>query len=289
MAKLTIGMCVYDDYDGLFFTLQSIRMHHKEVIDDIEFVIVNNNPDSEQGELTKNFILNQLQHVYKYTEFTQYTGTSIRNQIFELAETPYVLVTDCHVLFELGSLKKLIDFYDAGLDDGNLLQGPLLYDCLTNVSTHFDKTWSGGMQGMWGLDERYVNQNSAPFEIEGQGLGVFSCRKDSWLGFNSGFRGFGGEEIYIHEKYKLKGKKTICLPFLRWNHRFERVSTPYPNTYTDRYYNYILGRIELEQDFDDVEEHFSTLLTSEEREAVLNRVIEFYEKVNEPVPCNCGK
>lgn len=289
MAKLTIGMCVYDDYDGMFFTLQSIRMHHKEVIEDIEFVIINNNPDSEQGELTKNFVLHQLGHHFKYIDFTDYASTSIRDKLFELAETPYVLVTDCHVLFELGSLKKLIDFYDAGLDEGNLLQGPLLYDGLDNVSTHFDKVWSGGMQGQWGLDSRYVDENSAPFEIGGQGLGSFSCRKDSWLGFNPNFRGFGGEEIYIHEKYKLHGKKTLCLPFLRWNHRFERVSTPYPNNYSDRFFNYIIGRIELGQDFDDVDEHFADLITEEERADVFARVLAIHENLVSNGPCNCGK
>ena len=34
------------------------------------------------------------------------------------------------------------------------------------------------------------------------------------------FREFGGEEWYIHEKYRQAGAKCLCLPFLRWQHRF---------------------------------------------------------------------
>jgi hypothetical protein len=54
--------------------------------------------------------------------------------------------------------------------------------------------------------------NDEPFEVPAQGLGIFSCKKSEWLGFNPHFRGFGGEECYIHEKYRQAGRKTICLP-----------------------------------------------------------------------------
>ena len=72
MRKLTIGICNYDDYDGLFFTIQSIRMHHAEVLDDIEFVFINNNPDSEQGKAIKSFIFQSVKEPFQYLEFTKY-------------------------------------------------------------------------------------------------------------------------------------------------------------------------------------------------------------------------
>ena len=50
MKKLTIGTCVYDDYDGVYFTLQSIRINNPEILDRIEFIIINNNPGSTQGK-----------------------------------------------------------------------------------------------------------------------------------------------------------------------------------------------------------------------------------------------
>ena len=257
--KLTIGMATYNDYHGLYFTIQSIRMFHKEVLDDIEFIVIDNNPDSNHGKHNSDFI-NHIMEPKQYIKYLENNGTSqSRNKVFEFAKTPYVMCIDSHVLIEQGGLKKLIEFYDSKNDDGNLLQGPLLYDDTKNVSTHFDMVWRDSMWGTWGTDKRGVDINSEPFEIPAQGLGVFSCRKDSWLGFNPLFKGFGGEECYIHEKYRKNNKKTLCLPFLRWVHRFGRPDgVPYPLKLEDRIQNYYIGHLELGLDHSIVTEHFKT-------------------------------
>lgn len=274
MRKLTIGMCVYDDYDGVFFSIQALRMYQSEVMDQVEFVIVDNNPTSESGQAVKEFTKSITQPV-QYVEFTNYNSTSIKNKVFELADTPYVLCMDCHVLLAPGSLQKLIDFYDKKLDNGNLLQGPLLYDNLKDISTNFNRVWGEGMQGQWETDDRYEDINSEPFEIKAQGMGLFSCRKNSWLGFHKLFRGFGGEEVYIHDKYRSKGKKTICLPFMLWVHRFTRINgASYPNNWEDRYRNYMIGRIELGLDAKDVDEAFEGYLDEQTREQIKADVIE---------------
>ena len=79
-----------------------------------------------------------------------------------------------------------------------------------------------------------------------QGMGLFACRKDAWPGFNPLFRGFGAEEGYIHEKVRQGGGRTLCLPFLRWMHRFNRpLGAPYPNIWEDRIRNYYIGWREL--------------------------------------------
>ena len=254
--KLTIGMCCYDDYDGVYFTIQSIRMYHKEILKDVEFVIINNNPQSKSGEAT-NKLKNWIQEPCQIINFTDYQSTSLRNKIFEYANTPYCLSTDCHVLFESGSLRKLIDFFDTGKDCGNLLQGPLVYDNMKGISTHFELEWRGNMWGTWATDDRGLDPDTEPFEIPSQGLGCFACRKNNWLGFNPSFRGFGGEEGYIHEKYRKMGKKTLCLPFLRWLHRFERpMGIPYPLALDSRIRNYLIGFTELGMDISPIKEHF---------------------------------
>ena len=114
MSKLTIGICVYDDYDGAFFTLQSLRMYHYEVMDRVEFVVINNNPASEHGKALKN-IVDTITEPKTYLEYTKYSSPFIKGKIFDIAETEYVLVMDSHVLLEPGSLKKLLDYYDKGL------------------------------------------------------------------------------------------------------------------------------------------------------------------------------
>jgi hypothetical protein len=78
------------------------------------------------------------------------------------------------------------------------------------------------MWGIWATDPRGKDPEGDPFEIPMQGLGVFSCRKGAWPGFNPMFRGFGGEEGYIHEKFRQAGGRCLCLPWLRWTHRFGR-------------------------------------------------------------------
>ena len=52
-VKLTIGMCAFDDYHGCYFTLQSIRMHHMDVMDKVELLVLDNNPTSKHGKKLK--------------------------------------------------------------------------------------------------------------------------------------------------------------------------------------------------------------------------------------------
>ena len=260
MRKLTVGMATHDDYDGVYFSIQSIRMYHPEVLDDIEFVIVDNNPNSNHGKAVRN-LLKWIKEPVQYLPYTKYKSTSVKNKVFDLAETPYVMRIDSHVMLKPGSIKKLIDFFESGKDHGNLIQGPLVYDDGQNISTHFDLKWSGYMWGQWGTDPRGLDKNGPPFEIPAQGMGLFSCRKDSWLEFSRNFRGFGGEEGYIHEKYRQNGKKTLCLPFLRWLHRFDRPNgISYPNDLKERYNNYLVGFTELGLDTKELDEHFKDVM-----------------------------
>ena len=256
-------MATHDDYEGVYFTIQHIRMFHKEILDDVEFIIIDNNPKGNHGKALREFT-DWIKEPIQYLPFTKYQSTIVRNKVFELADTPYVLCIDSHVFIEPGALQKLITFYDKGQDQGNLLHGPLVYDDMTSISTHFDNNvWSANMWGVWATDDRGKNDLNPPFEIPAQGMGLFSCRKDSWLGFNKDFRGFGGEECYIHEKYRQHGKKTLCLPFLKWLHRFNRPNgINYPNNLNERFRNYYLGHKELGLDTKNLIEHFSNLEVS---------------------------
>jgi len=273
MGKLTIGLTVYDDYDGAYFTLQSLRMHHKEVADRLEFVIINNNPNSKQGKALAK-LTDWVKEPITYVEFTKYNSPFIKGKIFDIADTEYVMVMDCHVLLEGGAIKKLLDFYDSKKDEGNLLQGPLVYDNLSTVSTHFDLSkWGSHMWGQWATDDRGNNPDAVPFEIEAQGMGLFSCRKDSWLGFNSKFRGFGGEEGYIHTKYKNHEKKTMCLPFLRWVHRFDRPGgIPFNPKLEDRFRNYMIGFDEIGKDTNEVVKQFKGAISDQYVEQVKEEI-----------------
>ena len=100
-----------------------------------------------------------------------------------------------------------------------------------------------------------------PIYRPSRGMGLFACRRDVWPGFNPAFRGFGGEEGYIHEKVRQRGGKVLCLPFLRWIHRFNRpLGIPYPNVWADRVRNYLIGFREIGWDTEPVIDHFKTFL-----------------------------
>lgn len=257
--KLTIGMAVYDEYDSVYFTLQAIRMYHSEALENAEILIVDNNPNGKYAKPLQNLLNRMAGDIgeCRYIPHEYIKGPMVKDIIFRYAKGEYVLCIDSHVMLEQGAIQKLIDYLDANPDCNDLLQGPLLDDKLSKVSTHFNPVWSQQMYGQWGSDERGDNPNNEPFEILMQGTGVFACRKKAWLGFNHRFKGFGGEEGYIHEKYRKINRRTLCLPFLRWLHRFDRPDgVPFSISAEDRIRNYYLGFIELGLDTDPIEQHF---------------------------------
>lgn len=237
-------MSVYDDYNGVYFTLQSLKLHHlRDINVDIEFIVVDNNPHSADGRETKSFVENWAKGTY--IPYTDRISTSSREQVFANATGDYTLCVDCHVLFENNAIQELLNYYDANPDTNNLIQGPLLYDDLCNYSTHFEPVWRGGMYGVWGTNPVKFKKGK-PFEIPMQGMGVFSCKTSEWPGYSPHFVGFGAEEGYIHEKVRRRGGKCICLPQLRWVHRFGRpAGVPYPNIWEDRVWNYYVGWLEI--------------------------------------------
>jgi hypothetical protein len=135
---------------------------------------------------------------------------------------------------------------------------------MTDISTHLAPVWYQGLWGVWARDERIMDPDATPFEIRMQGLGVFACRRDAWLGFNPRLRGFGGEEGSLHEKYRQAGATTICLPFLKWLHRFDRPQgPPYSVSWEDRVRNYLVLFDEMGLDPAPVVRHFEKLLGAE--------------------------
>lgn len=259
---LTIAMATYDEYDATFFTVQSIRMYHPEVANETAILVLDNHPSGPCAPALKG--LDEKVPGYRYVPYDRFTGTTVRDLLFREANSEFVLVIDSHVLFAPGALAKLIAFLKTQRHSVDLFQGPLIQDDLTVTATHFDPIWSQGMFGQWGLDQRAADPDAPPFEIPMQGLGVFACRKQAWPGFNPRLQGFGSEEGYLHEKIRRRGGKVMCLPFLRWLHRFRASGeVPYPIDWAQRIRNYLIGYDELGLDRAAVLEHFESLLGAE--------------------------
>ncbi len=270
---LTIGMATYDDYDGVYFTAQSIRLYHPEITDETEILLIDNHPDGPCAAELKS-----LQHWiagYRYFPWNRTSGTSVRDMVFREAAGEFVLCIDSHVLFAPGVLRKLIDYFTANPGTPDLLQGPLLYDDLRTISSHMEPRWSSGMFGVWGNDPRANEPAAEPFEIVMHGLGAFACRRAAWPGFNPRLTGFGSEEGYIQEKFRRAGGRTLCLPFLRWVHRFGRpMGVRYRNEWEDRIRNYLIVANELGQDSSQVIAHFREFIGAEAADRIVASVTE---------------
>jgi len=260
--RLTFGMATYDDYDGAYFTIQSLRMNNPELAGALEFVVIDNNPGGPCSEALSN--LAKSIDGYRYVPKGEWNGTAIKNAVFEEASSPFVLCVDSHVLIAPGAVARLIAYFEADPDTPDLLQGPLVADDLSLRASHMESRWRDGMYGVWATDPRATNPEGPVFDIPMQGMGLFACRRTAWAGFNPSFRGFGGEEGYIHEKTRQRGGRTLCLPFLRWLHRFARpLGAPYPNRWEDRARNYVLGFREIGWDTGEIETHFAERLGAE--------------------------
>lgn len=258
-AKLTIGMATYDDYDGVYFSIQALRMYHADVMDQVELMIVDNHPDGPCGLALKQ--LDSKAGNLRYIPMGNRSGTSVKNVVFEEASGEYVLCMDCHVFLVPGAIMRLLEYFDTNPRTCDLLQGPLVPDELDSVITHWEPKWRGGMFGIWAASMKSNNLKDEPFDIPLMGMGLFACRKDAWPGFNPRFRGFGAEEGYIHEKFRQAGHRTLCLPFLGWMHRFNRPGgIPYRNRWQDRICNYLIGWQELGLPVDEMLVHMREIV-----------------------------
>lgn len=246
MTKLTIGMATYDDFDGVYFSIQALRMYFPICeTSDVEFIVIDNNPNGKHGEPNKK-LMTWLRDRGKYIPYTARTTTAVRNEIFRNASGKYTISMDCHVMFMPGAIEGLLKYYDNNPDCKDIVQGPLMYDGLKGCLTHFKPIWGKMMYGKWGTDKAGLDSGEA-FDIPMQGLGVFSCETKNWRGFNKLFKGFGGEEGYIHEKFRQMGGRSICVPDFKWVHRFARPEgVKYPLKLEDRVWNYFIGWMELQ-------------------------------------------
>lgn len=254
MGKLTIGMAVYEDFHGVAFSVQALRMYHGWFFD--ELIVVDQSPEGEHGTETRKLIKSVGG---RYISMPTPRGTTqSRQRIFDAATGDWVLVMDSHVMLSAGAPTKLAQFMLQNPDCSDLIQGPLLYDFLGgHVETEFREEWRDEMWGTWFADERGQDPAGPPYEIWAQGLGLFACRREAWPGFDRRWRDFGGEEGCIHEVFRQRGDKCLCLPGLRWWHRFPKPGVSrYPVPTWSKVRNYVLGFQRVGRDLEEIRRHF---------------------------------
>lgn len=254
MMLLSICIPTLANHVEAWFTCQALRIYHD--LTDVEIVLLDNGNDPHLEAYVNNWGRGKLRYLKSANQGT----AAAKNAAIENAIGDWVLLLDSHVLLVPGALDKLKTWIIANPDFSGLFHGPLLYDDLVSTADAMNDEWRGHMWGTWRTAT--VDREAPPYEIPMHGMGLFGCKRDKWLGFNSNFRGFGGEEGYIHAKYRQAGNKILCLPFLQWNHYFRPVPAPYPVNLADRIRNYELGLDELKMDKTPMLEHFKDVLVT---------------------------
>ena len=261
-TPLTIGTATFDDLAGTWFTIHSLLLHHRDDVRGCEILVVDNQPGGPVTKSLKAMVAGAAQVPgvdARYVPAGEVVGTSYpRDRVFREASREAVVCLDSHVLLAPGAIGALRAFYGSFPDCPHLLSGPMLDGRQRVYATHFDDVWSQNMWGTWGHHPAGDDPAGDDFEIAAMGLGLFSSRKDAWPGFHPHHRGFGGEEWYLHAKYRQAGAACLCLPAVRWLHYFgaPAAGRKYPLRQWDRVRNYVLELDELGLPLDRVRQHF---------------------------------
>ena len=133
-------------FDGAYFTIQDIRKelifnNRTDLLQNIEFLVVENNKNSDHGKELNKFVRSNLGSQGVIVPLDSIYGTSAtRNKIIEEATGQFVLVLDCHVLLcpTVKVIEDLFTFMEYNKNTKDLYTGPLVYDNMMNASTHFD-------------------------------------------------------------------------------------------------------------------------------------------------------
>jgi len=290
--RWTIGLPCYNNFTEVYFTIQSLRMHHD--MRNKEIVVVDNFGDAllEKFCLSKGGLNNyadfcaEYPHIsesefnllvkpgqrgasndggrIRYVKDTAVQGVSYaKNAIFAHARGEFVLCMDSHILIERGA-------FDVVPSGDDFIQGPCWNNSCDRAAFEWLPKWRSNMWGTWGEYLPVAQLPKGVTEIWGMGAGFFACRRDSWLGFNPKFRGFGGETGYIQEKYRRAGRRVLCYPWMRWLHYFgnQGRSIPYPLQMIERVTNYILGFEEIGLDTEPIKAHFGERLFNEAKNGI---------------------
>lgn len=268
-VKLSICYPTYRDFDGVYSSAIDIPLTHAEVLDNIEILVVDNEPNTPIGETTKAWVEGYLASNCRarYVAFPGPGGPAgTKQKCVDEAAGEFVLVMDSHVRVAPGGIRKLIEYFDAHPDTIDLISGPIVWDSsaaevgrgdpITGFASQMEEIWRGENLGIWASTPAAASADGEPFEVYAAACGLFATRKAAFVGFNPHFLGFGGEEVYLQEKTRRAGGRAICLPALRWIHRFGRPGgVPYRLDLHDKVRNYVLWHQELGKPIDLLFDH----------------------------------
>lgn len=237
--RLTVSMATFDDYDGVYFTIQSIRIYGNTP--GIEFLVLDNNPGSEHGAAIKN-LLSSIPGS-KYVEVTDRKSSWVKYDAFKHATGDVVLGLDSHVLLVPGFFKPLLAHFEKEENRLDMLTGPVVFNSLSSLSECLKPEWNKHDFGTWMKHPEGESRDA--FEVKMQGMGCFAMRRDAWKEIPPHFRGFGAEEWFMAEHVRRGGGRVMCHPCMKWIHRFGWPKRTFPLKMHDKIRNYYVGWLDI--------------------------------------------
>jgi hypothetical protein len=234
--KFTVSMACYDDFDGVYFTVQALRAYHD--MTDVDLLVLDNHPDSPHGERLRSFA---PRAGMRYVPVTDRVSSWVKYDAILHAAGDVVIGMDSHVLLMPGALDALKAWWQAqapGCRD--LLTGPVIYDELQAGSSHLLPEWGKHDFGVWSPVQKR-DATREPMEVPMQGMGFWSVWRTAWPGVPTGMAGFGAEEWCLAERIRQHGGRVISHPAVQWGHRFAWPKRTFTVSLEDKVRNYYRG------------------------------------------------
>ncbi len=235
---LTIGIPHCCDYQRLWHTLASLhkdRLAHG-LVDLVELLVIDNSLTVQDTELGKRHSDEARKRVSelpnaRFETFTERPGTApTKNEVFRQARGRAVMCLDSHCELPPGVMTWAVNFWTAEQLNDDLHHAMELHLRMVEPDgtpaiccSHRQEAF--GRDGNFGICTVSPQAKHArlPFEVGAAGCGCFMARRETWLGFHQDFRGWGGEEGYIQEKYRQAGRKAWVHPEFQYVHQYHAI------------------------------------------------------------------
>lgn len=150
--KLSVGFGLYEGVKEFEQTVQGWRMNND--FTNIEFVVVNQTPESKDARTLRNFVNGPLRTRTagaRYVEMADKIGVApVRNAIAEAMAGDIKMFCDHHIDFKAGIFEKVIKLVSDPACRTSMFTGPVLNNRLDVIGTHLNPIWRKMGWGIWG-------------------------------------------------------------------------------------------------------------------------------------------
>lgn len=212
---ITLALSVRNDSAGLFFTINSalLNVYKTELENQLEISVVNNSDDPVAREKVRSIC--EHHGVTKYKEILGiYSNHHGRNEAVRMADTPYVVLADAHVLFMPGFFMEYMTQLDAHPMWG-LIHSPFTMGGIPSWRSNCFYNLQKFATNLHGTFSRYGALEHDPYPVALAPHAAYGFRRLQWMeygGYIDLCLGHGGGEPFVTYKYWMFGSDAWLTP-----------------------------------------------------------------------------